>query len=95
MSLKSYHTWVAVLTGVAMIWVVPAALLMAFGHRPEVPMVDPVVSSTTACVMFCAPSQSAAATPSTAAPVCKFLCDEPPLPTPGELCRLFCELGQG
>ncbi|MCU1641202.1 MAG: hypothetical protein JWN03_1477 [Nocardia sp.] len=105
MSLKSYHTWVAVLTGVAMVWIVPAAFLLAFGHHSDPVQVTPVASlastsTGTPCLMFCdpepvtSPSGTAPSSPSSA-PGCTFLCNEPPLPTPGELCRLFCELGSG
>lgn len=107
MSLKSYHTWASLMSGAAMVWIVPAALLMTFGERPEQAGIDPaasLVSGTPDCVMFCAGYSVSvpAAVPRSEEPTageqrpgCAFLCEEPPLPSNEELCRLFCELGQG
>ncbi|WP_433592539.1 hypothetical protein [Nocardia sp. CA-145437] len=88
---RLYLSAMVSLTGVAM---VPVALLLAFGPRPDTLVVAPdssLVSSAAECVMFC--DQPTLAAPSNTAPAkksdCAFFCDEPPMPSHDEICRLF------
>ncbi|MEU0545026.1 hypothetical protein ABZ319_34655 [Nocardia sp. NPDC005978] len=81
-----------------------AAMLLTFGERPDpAPVVSDTVlisdpsGSAAPCVMFCDPTPltiPAIPPPATSEPGCRFLCEEPPLPSGTELCRLFCEIGQ-
>ncbi|GAB0103471.1 hypothetical protein JMUB6875_24440 [Nocardia sp. JMUB6875] len=85
--------WMAVFLAFAMVWIIPAAILMTFGHRA--PVQDSVVpvatasSSVPACVMFCDQAGSATPAPTSTPDGCVLLCNEAPLPSHGEICRLF------
>ncbi|MEV6101040.1 hypothetical protein [Nocardia sp. NPDC051981] len=93
MTLSVGKPWVAVPVAFSMIWIIPAAFLMTFGHRA--PVQDSVVpvatepSSVPACVMFC--DQAGLSSAATTSPPngCVLLCNEPPLPSHGEICLLF------
>lgn len=108
MKLLNYRLWVSVMSAAASVYVVPAALLLAFGDRPDQPTADEamsLVSSVPPCVMFCvameiqsapltgAPTTAVAAVPSQG---CVMLCDAPAVPpTAATGCQMFCELEQG
>lgn len=79
MVLSFAKPWMVVFFAVAALWIVPAAFLLAFGDRPEVPVSVPVVTLVSEpvaadCVMFCADPPTATTTPS-----------------PDDLCPPFCE----
>lgn len=106
MALLNYRVYLAAMSALSSVGVVPAAILLAFGERPNQPVVEPTaafVSSVPSCVMFCeavtlmSPTTTPQPTPSPtpATPGCWMLCDEPPLPSGEELCELFCDLGLG
>lgn len=93
MTISVGKPWMAVFVAAAMVWIVPAAFLLAFGHRaPERDSVVPVAtesSSSPACVMLCDQTASVPS-PTTSVPNgCVLLCNEPPLPSHDEICVLF------
>ncbi|MCP9619682.1 hypothetical protein FOH10_09125 [Nocardia otitidiscaviarum] len=100
---KPVNPWLVLGAIVAPILMVPAALVvLAFGERPDTAESGPVVTLAAEpvaadCVMFCEPVLAAPATTAPSAPSespnSGFMRNEPPLPSGGELCRLFCDLG--
>lgn len=89
MAMLSYRMYLAAMPVVAAVWVVPAAILLCFGDRPDSTVIAPdtsLVSAAPDCVMFC--DQPAPVT-TPGKPACTFWCDEPPLPSDSEVCQLF------